>query len=226
MYTYKHPRPSLTVDIVVFSLLEKQLHVLLIKRAHDPYANCWALPGGFVEIDEGLEEAALRELKEETGIPHAYIEQLYTYGDPLRDPRGRVISVAFYAIIPPTDLDKIHRGSDAAETGWFPTNLLPDLAFDHQEIISYAYRRLKYKLEQTAVGFELLPDLFTLTELQQTYEMLVNEKLDKRIFRRRMLKTGIIESTSQVLTGEGRPTMLYRFRDDAIAKIKTHRLFP
>lgn len=226
MYTYKHPRPSLTVDIVIFSLKDNHLHVLLIKRANEPFANFWALPGGFVELEEGLEEAALRELKEETGLNHAYLEQLYTYGNPLRDPRGRVISVAYYALIPHNEIDNINSGSDASETTWFKTNDLPDLAFDHQDIISYALRRLKYKLEYTAVGFELLPEKFTLSELQHTYEMILDEKLDKRNFRRRMLKSGIIESTSETRLGEGRPAMLYRYRDDAVAEVKSRRLFP
>ncbi len=226
MYTYKHPHPALTVDIVVFSLKNNQLHVLLIKRAHDPYANFWALPGGFVELNEGLEEAALRELKEETDLPHAYLEQLYTYGNPLRDPRGRVISVAYYALIPQNEIDRIHGGSDASVADWFSLSHLPDLAFDHQEIIFYALRRLKYKLEYTAVGFELLPDLFTLSEIQQTYEMILVEKLDKRNFRRRMLNSGIIEATSSFRTGEGRPARLYRYHDDAVAEVKTRRLFP
>lgn len=226
MFTYKYPRPALTVDIVIFSIITNQLHVLLIKRAHDPFENYWALPGGFVELDEGLEEAALRELKEETGISHAYLEQLYTYGDPFRDPRGRVISIAYYALIPHNEVDSVRSGSDASEANWFRISHLPDLAFDHQEIISYAIRRLKYKLEYTAVGFELLPELFTLSEIQLTYEMILEEKLDKRNFRRRMLKSGIIESTSQMRTREGRPAMLYRYRDDAVAEIKTRRLFP
>lgn len=226
MYSYKHPRPSVTVDIVIFCLKGNQLHVLLIKRAQEPYASYWALPGGFVEIDEGLEEAALRELKEETGLSHAYLEQLYTYGDPSRDPRGRVISVVYYALIPQNELINIHQGSDASDADWFPVSQLPDLAFDHQEIISYAVIRLKYKLEYTAVGFELLPDLFTLSEIQQTYEMILDEKLDKRNFRRRLLNSGIIESTSQMRPGEGRPARLYRYREDAIAEIKSRRLFP
>jgi 8-oxo-dGTP diphosphatase len=226
MDTSNYPKPSLTVDIVVFSLKDNQLHVLLIKRAHAPFENYWALPGGFVELSEGLEEAALRELNEETGLSHAYLEQLYTYGEPTRDPRGRVISVAYYALLPQNEIELIHGGSDASTAGWFPLNHLPDLAFDHQDIISYALRRLKYKLEYTAVGFELLPDLFTLSEIQQTYEMILDEKLDKRNFRRRMLNSGIIEATSQMRAGEGRPARLYRYRDDAIAEIKTRRLFP
>ncbi len=226
MDNHKYPKPSLTVDIVVFSLKDNQLHVLLIKRAHAPFENYWALPGGFVEISEGLEEAALRELNEETGLTHAYLEQLYTYGEPERDPRGRVISVAYYALLPQNETELIHGGSDASCASWFSLNHLPDLAFDHQEIISYAVRRLKYKLEYTAVGFELLPDLFTLSEIQQIYESVLGEKLDKRNFRRRMLKSGIIEATSRKRAGEGRPAQLYRYRDDAIAEIKTRRLFP
>lgn len=226
MYTYDHPRPELTVDVVIFTLRDEQLSVLLVKRARPPFQGYWALPGGFVEMDERLENAAARELEEETGVQDAYLEQLYTYGEPGRDPRGRVISVAYFALLPKNALAHEEAGSDAAQLGWFAVGSTPELAFDHDQILNYALRRLRYKLEYSAVGFQLLPDTFTLTELQHTYEIVLGEPLDKRNFRRRILQAGIIEPTQQVRSGEGRPAKLYRYRPDAVAEVKARRLFP
>jgi 8-oxo-dGTP diphosphatase len=226
MYTYDHPRPELTVDVVIFTLRDEQLSVLLVKRARPPFQGYWALPGGFVEMDERLENAAARELEEETGVQDAYLEQLYTYGEPGRDPRGRVISVAYFALLPKNALAHAEAGSDAAQLGWFAVGSTPELAFDHDLILTYALRRLRYKLEYSAVGFQLLPDTFTLSELQHTYEIVLGEPLDKRNFRRRILQAGIIEPTQQVRSGEGRPAKLYRYRPDAVAEVKARRLFP
>ncbi len=226
MYTYEYPRPSLTVDIVAFSVQNCKLSVLLIKRAEKPYEGVWALPGGFVGINENLDAAAERELEEETGVSGAFLEQLYTYGNPDRDPRGRVITVAHFALIPSNEPIRPEGCSDAASACWSALEDLPPLAFDHAEIIAYALRRLRYKLEYTAAGFELLPEKFTLTELQQIYEIILGEELDKRNFRRRILEAGVIEATPHKRTGEGRPAQLYRYRDDAVAEVKTKRLFP
>jgi 8-oxo-dGTP diphosphatase len=226
MHTYSHPRPALTVDVVIFTLREGQLHVLLIQRGEDPYGGMWALPGGFVRMAESLEEAACREMEEETGLKDAYLEQLYTYGEPDRDPRGRVVTVAYFALIPADAPVRTEGGSDTRQARWFAVNDLPKLAFDHDEIVSYAIRRLRYKLEYTAAGFELLPEKFTLSELQHTYELILREKLDKRNFRRRILEADIIEATDHMRTGEGRPARLYRYRDDAVAEVKARRLFP
>ena len=181
--------------------------------------------GGFVGIDESLEEAALRELEEEAGVRDVYLEQLYTFGDPGRDPRGRTITVAYFALVPATDIDP-HAGSDAAEARWWSVHDLPPLAFDHAEILAYALQRLRYKLEYTAVGFELLPEPFTLSELQAAYEVILRETLDKRNFRRKILSADVIEEAGAYRTGEGRPAKLYRFRDDAVAEVKARRLFP
>jgi 8-oxo-dGTP diphosphatase len=225
-FTYDYPRPAVTVDIVVFTVKDNCLKVLLIQRGEEPYRHFWALPGGFVQVQESLEEAANRELFEETGIRQAYLEQLYTYGSPQRDPRGRVISVAYFALVRPDEVIKPEAGSDAAQAAWYPANDLPALAFDHYDIIQYAVRRLRYKLEYTAVGFELLPQEFTLTELQTTYEIILGERLDKRNFRRRIQEAAVIEPTTSVRSGEGRPARLYRYRPDAIAEVKARRLFP
>ena len=220
-----YPRPAVTVDVVIFTLREGDLQVLLVRRKSPPFQGMWAIPGGFIRIDESLEEAALRELEEETGVRDVYIEQLYTFGDPNRDPRGRVITVAYFALVP---ADAVHprAGSDAAEARWWSMYNLPPLAFDHDRILAYALQRLRYKLEYTAVGFELLPETFTLSELQAAYEVILGEELDKRNFRRKILGAGILEETGGYRTGEGRPAKLYRFRDDAVAEVKTRRLFP
>lgn len=226
MATNEQPRPSVTVDLVIFSIQADQLHVLLVQRAGEPYRGMWALPGGFIQMEESLEEAALRELREETGVKDVYLEQLYTYGEPGRDPRGRVVTVAYFALIPSGDAAQPEAGSDAASARWFPVQEYPALAFDHEEIFQYAIRRLRYKLEYTAVGFELLAEEFTFSELQSTYEIILGEKLDKRNFRRRIQAAGVIEETPHIRTGEGRPARLYRYRDDAVAEIKARRLFP
>lgn len=223
---HETPQPAVTVDLVIFSIQADELSLLLVQRAGEPYKGMWALPGGFVQMEETLEEAALRELREETGVQDLYLEQLYTYGDPGRDPRGRVVTVAYFALIPTGNAAPPDAGSDAASARWFPVQDYPPLAFDHDDIVRYAIRRLRYKLEYTAVGFELLDEEFSLSELQHTYEIILGEKLDKRNFRRRILAAGVIEETPHVRTGEGRPARLYRYRDDAVAEIKTRRLFP
>ncbi|MCI0519353.1 MAG: NUDIX hydrolase [Chloroflexi bacterium] len=225
-HTYEYPRPAVTVDVVVFTLTENRLHVLLVQRGQDPYQGCWALPGGFVEMGETLDDAAQRELEEETGLQQSFLEQLYTYGDPQRDPRGRVITVAYFALIPANTPLRPGSGTEIRQARWFPAEELPALAFDHAAIIAYALRRLRYKLEYTAVGFQLLPEAFTLSEIQNTYENILGVGLDKRNFRRRLLESGIIEPTPSQRRGEGRPAQLYRYRDDAVAEIKARRLFP
>jgi len=220
-----YPRPSVTVDVIIFTLREADLQVLLVKRGHPPCEGMWAIPGGFVDIDEPLEAAALRELEEETGVRDVYLEQLYTFGDPERDPRGRVITVAYFALVP-ADAIQPRAGDDAAEARWWSMYELPPLAFDHGHILAYALRRLRYKLEYTAVGFELLPQEFTLSELQSAYEVVLGETLDKRNFRRKILNAEIIEEAGTYRAGEGRPAKLYHFRDDAVAEAKARRLFP
>ncbi|GIK54463.1 MAG: NUDIX hydrolase [Chloroflexi bacterium] len=222
----KYERPSVTVDVVVFSLVADDLKVLLVRRKTPPFSEMWAIPGAFVRLDESLAAAATRALVEETGVEDVYTEQLYTFGDPNRDPRMRVITVAYFALVP-YDAVRHAPGRETSETGWFSMFHLPPLAFDHHEILEYALTRLRYKLEYTAVGFQLLPDVFTLTELQKAYEIILQEKLDKRNFRRKILSAAILEETGQKRQeGEGRPAMLYKYREDAVAEVKTRRLFP
>ncbi|MGB9724411.1 MAG: NUDIX hydrolase [Chloroflexia bacterium] len=218
-------RPWVTVDLVIFTLLQKALHVLLVKRRSPPFAGMWALPGGFVQPEESLEEAARRELREESGVGEVYLEQLYTFGDPGRDPRGRVITVAYFALVP-AERQSLRASDDALDAAWFPAYHPPPLAFDHAQILDYAITRLRYKLEYTALAFELLPQEFTLTELQEAYEHILNEKLDKRNFRRKVLNADILEATGRRRAGCGRPARLYRFCPDAVAEIKARRLFP
>ena len=219
------PRPSVTTDVIIFTLRDNGLQVLLVKRKYPPFEGMWAIPGGFVSVDESLEEAALRELEEETGVRDVYLEQLYTFGDVARDPRGRVITVVYFAVVPSSAISP-RAGDDATEARWWSVYDLPHLAFDHADILAYALQRLRYKLEYTAVGFELLPETFTLSELQAAYEVVLGEKLDKRNFRRKILSAGVIEETGVYRTGEGRPAKLYHFRDDAVAEVKARRLFP
>ena len=219
-------RPSVTVDLVLFTFTDGELRVLLIKRIHSPYAQTWALPGGFVGIDEKIEDAAERELYEEASVRGVYLEQLYTFGDPARDPRGRVITVAYFAIVGADIVRQTRAGVEASEAGWFDIYHLPPLAFDHERIIKYALQRLRYKLEYTALGFLLLPEEFTLTELQQVYEVVLQEALDKRNFRRKINAQGILEDTGKMRYGDHRPAKLYRFASAAVEVEKARRRFP
>jgi len=211
-YTYEYPRPALTVDCVIFGLDQSSnLKVLLIERLHDPFEGCWALPGGFVDIDEAPEDAALRELQEETGVSGVFIEQLYTFGAPERDPRGRVVSIAYFALV---NLAKhpVNASSDARNVEWFDIDALPPLAFDHKLILQVAIDRLRAKVRYQPIGFELLPEQFTLSQLQQLYETILGVKqLNKRNFRTRMLKTGILKEEGRQEGVAHRPARLYRF---------------
>ncbi|HLJ44938.1 MAG TPA: NUDIX domain-containing protein [Bryobacteraceae bacterium] len=199
-----------TVDIVLFTIRDRHLHVLLIRRLAKPFENRFALPGGFVQEEESLDEGAIRELREETGVEKVYLEQLYTFGDPKRDPRGRVVTVAYYALVPHTQA--LHAGTDAADAAWFPLDDLPALAFDHREIVEYAHQRIRNKLDYTNVGFELLSPKFTLSELQVVHEAILGESLDKRNFRRKVMQKGIVKALKEWQQTGRKPAQLYRFR--------------
>lgn len=224
-FMMKSERPSVAVDIVVFRLDEALLKVLLINRKYPPFRNTWALPGGFIGIDESLEDAARRQLEEETGVTEVYLEQLYTFGQPDRDPRMRVISVVYYALIPQS-ASAVRAGEQATGAEWFPVQSVPMLAFDHSQILQYAVKRLRYKLEYADVAFQILPPVFTLSELQSAYEIILGEDLDKRNFRRKVLQADILIETGGYRTGEGRPAKLYTLREDAQHEVKARRLFP
>jgi 8-oxo-dGTP diphosphatase len=198
-----------TVDIVLFTIREGLLHVLLIKRLIKPFENRYAIPGGFVLESESLDAAAKRELREETNVSDVYLEQLYTFGEPKRDPRGRVITVAYYALVPNTQT--LRAGTDAKEAGWFPLTDVPPLAFDHATILEYARQRLRNKLDYTNVGFELLPEKFTLSDLQSVHEAILGEPLDKRNFRRKLAERGLVKPLKEWRDTGRRPAQLYRF---------------
>lgn len=228
VYTYEYPRPSVTVDMVLFAFFEDQLQVLLIQRGGEPFKDQWALPGGFINMDESLEEAARRELEEETGVRDVYLEQLYTFGAPDRDPRGRVITVAYFVLLSADEAAQLNvqGGDDAHDARWWNMYALPPLAFDHNRILDYALQRLRWKLEWTALGFLLLPREFTLSELQSVYETVLHEPLDKRNFRRKILTTGVLEETGNMREGDHRPAKLYRFTATAIELEQARRRFP
>lgn len=199
-FTYRYPRPALTVDCVVFGLDETALQVLLIQRSAPPFTGQWALPGGFVELDETLDAAARRELAEETGLSNLFLEQLYTFGEIHRDPRERTVSVAYYALIKLSDY-RVQAASDARDAAWFPTSQLPPLAFDHAYILDVARERLRNKVRYQPIGFELLPNRFTLRHLQHLYETVLERPLDKRNFRRKILGMGLLRELDQVEAG-------------------------
>jgi 8-oxo-dGTP diphosphatase len=213
------------VDIVIFTIQAGVLNVLLVKRKIAPFQGQYAIPGGFVVEGEDLDEAALRELREETGVADVYLEQLYSFGSPGRDPRGRVISIAYFALI---SADRpLHAGSDAAEANWWPVRQLPALAFDHAEILRYALERLGNKLEYTTVGFQLLPEKFTLTQLQEVYEAILEKKLDKRNFRRKMSLLEILKPLKEFQHNGRRPAQLFKFVASRFEKLKDKGiLFP
>ena len=211
-YCYPYPHPAVTTDVVVFTIREGRLQLLLIRRSGEPFEGHWALPGGFLDIDEDLELCAKRELAEETGVAGVYLEQLYTFGRPGRDPRERVISVAYYALVPSEKL-ALRPASDATEAAWFPVADLPPLAFDHDEIISTAHERLVAKLDYSTIAFQFLADTFTLGELQEVYETLVDAELDKRNFRKWALALEQIEETGELRRrGRHRPARVYRLK--------------
>jgi len=212
-FSYEYPHPAVTTDIVIFTIRQDALKVLLIKRALDPFQGRWALPGGFVELDEGLDECARRELAEETGVSGVYLEQLYTFGQPDRDPRERVITVAYFALIP-SDRLALRAATDAEGVGWFAIDEIPPLAFDHAEILTLARQRLVAKLDYSTIALQFMPELFTLSELQQVYELILGTPMDKRNFRKRILALDAIEETGdEKREGAHRPAKLYRVTD-------------
>lgn len=213
--TAEHLHPAVTVDVVIFSVRADDLKVLLIKRRSWPFQGMWAIPGGFIHMDESLDDAAKRELFEETGLHDVYLEQLYTFGEVRRDPRTRVITVVYFALIDSTRLD-VRSAGDAASVGWFSMYQLPPLAFDHEHILRYALARLRGKLDYTNIAFRLLPEQFTLRALQDVYEIILHRKLDKRNFRKKILSTGILRPTDATrMEGTHRPARLYRFDPEA-----------
>jgi 8-oxo-dGTP diphosphatase len=218
--TYQYPRAALTVDCVVFGFDEGDLKVLLIERGLEPFKGRWALPGGFVRVDETLDAAARRELQEEAGLTNVFLEQLYTFGAADRDPRERVVSVAYYALVKLTE-HAAKAATDAANAQWFPASGAPKLAFDHANILETAVERLKGKVRYQPIGFELLPPKFTLSQLQHLYEAVLGTELDKRNFRKKVLSFGLLVPLRETqMLGRHRPAQLFRFDADKYEKAR------
>ena len=217
-YTYDYPRPAVTTDCVIFGYDGKELKVLLIERGIEPFKGCWAFPGGFLNMDEDALAGARRELKEETGLEDAFIEQFHTFSEPGRDPRGRVITIAHYALV---KIQEVEGGDDAAQARWFPIGEVPPLAFDHDRILRMAMSRLKEKIHFEPVGFELLPDVFTMPQLQNLYEAILEVHFDRRNFASKMLKLGILENTGDRPAGaSSRIPVSYRFNKEKYNELK------
>src|ERR1051325_492554 len=219
-HTYQYPRAALTVDCVVFGFDDEELKVLPIGRGLEPFKGKWALPGGFVRVDESLDDAARRELEEEAGLKNVFLEQLYTFGALHRDPRERVVSVAYYALVK-LAAHETKAATDAADARWFPLSKIPKLAFDHAEILGTALARLKGKVRYEPIGFELLPPKFTLSQLQHLYEAALETNLDKRNFRKKVLSYDLlIPLKEKQMTGRHRLVQLFRFDADKYEKLK------
>jgi 8-oxo-dGTP diphosphatase len=218
----KYPKPSLTVDLAIFTVVDSDLKILLIQRKEAPYRERWALPGGFVNVGdayedqgESLEEAAYRELKEETGLPRGqfFLEQLYTFGAPYRDPRMRVVSVAYYALIRPDLAPLAVAGSDAQAVEWVSVTEVPRLAFDHDGILQIAVERLRGKVDYAPLAFELVPPVFTVAELRSVYEAIKGVHYDPANFRRlfrRFQEDGLVENAPGKRQTATRPAKVYR----------------
>ena len=221
MHTYKYPRPALTVDCIVFGLdAQQELKVMMIMRDIPPFQGQWAIPGVFVRMDETLEQAALRELQEETGIHDVFLEQLYTFGDLNRDPRDRTVTVTYYALINLVE-QQIQATTDAREADWFTISDIPPLAFDHNQILETAIARLRSKIRYEPIGFELLPQKFTLSQLQKLYETVLDRPLDKRNFRKKILSMDLLLDTGETEQGvPHRAAKLYQFDENKYLQLK------
>jgi 8-oxo-dGTP diphosphatase len=205
--------PAVMTSVVVFTIRDRELKVLLVRRPRDPFRGRWSLPGGGLGTDEDLETSAVRKLREKAGVAGVYLEQLYTFGRPDRDPRARAVAVAYYALVPPSRLQQ-RPVTDAESVNWFPLQDLPELAFDHEEIVDCAHRRLVAKLDYSTIAYQFMPEDFTLSQLQAVYEIILRATLDKRNFRKRVLALGhLVETGSVQRDGSHRPARLYRVRN-------------
>lgn len=209
---------EVTVDTVIFTIRRNNLEVLLVQRGQEPFKDHWAIPGGFIRLSENLDEAAGRVLYEKTNVKDVYLEQLYTFGEPFRYPSARVITVSYFALIRSDDIKLgSEKGLNIQQINWHSVYNLPKLAFDHQDILNYALKRLRARLEYTPIAFQLLPEKFTLTELQRTYESILNTDLDKRNFRKKMLSLGLLKEHDEFTKESSkRPARLYSFNQDSI----------
>lgn len=217
-YCYKYPHPAVTTDCVIFGFDGTQLNVLLVKRGGEPYAGWWAFPGGFLNITESAEVGALRELQEETQLTPAYVEQFHTYTDPDRDPRERVITIAYLALV---NIQQVKGGDDAKEARWFPLDQIPHLAFDHGVILLDAMGCLRQRIHFHPIGHDLLPEKFTLKQLQNLYEVILGRRFDRRNFTKKMLNLGILTQLDEtVWSTPKREAKLYKFNLDKYQELK------
>ena len=211
-YCYKYPHPAVTTDCVIFGFDGSELQVLLIERGIEPFKGKWAFPGGFLNMDETAGEGALREVKEETGLENAYIEQFNTYSDPGRDPRERVITIAHYALV---RIQEVKGGDDAAKAQWFPIDEVPQLAFDHDKILRDAMRKLRERIHFEPIGFELLPEKFTMRDLQILYESILGVKFDRRNFAKKMMHYELLNQLDETVRPTAkRDALLYSFNKE------------
>ncbi len=215
---------EITTDVVIFTIKDNKLQVLLVKRANEPFKGRWAIPGGFIRLSENLDNAALRILKEKTNVDNIYLEQLYTFGDPLRYPSSRVITCAYFALIRSDDIKLSFDNSQGiTEVQWHEVYNLPTLAFDHKEIIEYSVKRMRERLEFCPIAFQLLPEKFTLTELQKSYELILDMKLDKRNFRKKVLTGSVLKELNEYTkSGSKRPARLYSFDNITLNSKRGH----
>lgn len=218
-YTYPYPRPSVTTDCVIFGYDGKDLKVLLVERGIYPFKGMWAFPGGYLQMDETALECARRELKEETGLEDSYMEQFHTFSAVDRDPRGRVITIAHLALV---KISEVHAGDDAAKARWFSVNDVPQLAFDHDMILREALKTIRQKIHFEPVGFELLPEKFTMPQLQNLYESILDVRFDRRNFSNKMQHLGILEDTGdRPADASSRIPVVYRFNKEKYALLKS-----
>jgi 8-oxo-dGTP diphosphatase len=218
MYSYKYPHPSVATDCVIFGFDGIELQVLLIERGEEPFKGKWAFPGGFLREDETAEEGAKRELKEETNLTANYIEQFYTFSDPGRDPRERVISIAYYALV---KIQDVVGGDDAAKAQWFSMDNIPQLAFDHDRILRKATERLRERIHFQPIGFDLLPEKFTLKELQMLYEAILGVRFDRRNFAKKMLHFDLLTQLDETIwPTPKREANLYSFNKGKYMELK------
>ena len=210
---------EITVDVVILTMKNDAIQVLLVKRLNEPFKDKWAIPGGYVRLSENLDQAALRILKERTNVDNIYLEQLYTFGDPLRHPNSRVITCAYFALVRANDLNI----TPTEDLGWHKVSDLPPLAFDHKEIIEYSMKRTRERLELCPVAYQLLNEKFTLTEMQKAYELIMGKKLDKRNFRKKALTSnGLIELDEYTKSSSKRPARLYTFEHIQLNSKRAH----
>lgn len=217
-FCYIYPHPSVTTDCVIFGFDGFELNVLLVKRGLEPYKGRWAFPGGFMKMDENAEYGARRELKEETGLETAYIKQFHTFTEPDRDPRERVITIAYYALV---KMQNVTGGDDAEEARWFPVGAVPRLAFDHDHILRTAMQELRRQIHFEPIGFELLPEKFTIRDLQNLYEAILGVKFDRRNFYNKMKKLELLVQLDEtVRQSVKKDAILFKFNSEKYYELK------